>query len=121
MPFNRVPIMTREFITMTGSLRGQPSILPSLPGNYTLFMQNKPNFLEIQMNLNPDITKHYKQKPPLRPPPKQSQFKPNQTQFRAWLATGEVSSPGGYCLGLQQGIKPNFTNTTITRYERNLH
>jgi hypothetical protein len=51
--------MTQEFITMTGSLRGQPPILPSLPRNYTLFMQNKPNFLETQMNINPDMTKHY--------------------------------------------------------------
>jgi hypothetical protein len=80
--------MTREFITMTGSLRGQPPILPSLPGNYKLFMQNKPNFSNPQMNINPDITKHYEQKPPLHQPAKQTQFKPNlslpkgdQTQF----------------------------------------
>jgi hypothetical protein len=45
-------------------------------------MQNKPNFLETKMNLNPDMTKHYEQKPPLRQAAKQTQFKPNQTQFQ---------------------------------------
>jgi hypothetical protein len=46
-------------------------------------MQNKPNFLETQMNINPVKAKCYEQKPPLRPPVKQTQFKPNQTQFQS--------------------------------------
>jgi hypothetical protein len=45
-------------------------------------MQNKPNFPETKMNISPDITNIYEQKLPLRQPAKQTQFKPNQTQFR---------------------------------------
>jgi hypothetical protein len=45
-------------------------------------MQNKPNFLETQMNISSVKANVYEQKPPLRPPAKQTQFKPNQTQFR---------------------------------------
>jgi hypothetical protein len=45
-------------------------------------MQNKPNFLETQMNINLDMTNYYEQKTPLRPPAKQTQNKPNQTQFQ---------------------------------------
>jgi hypothetical protein len=58
-------------------------------------MQNKPNFLESQMNVNAVITKDYekrtlgergKNKPNSKPikankMPKQTQYKPNQTQF----------------------------------------
>ena len=43
--------------------------------NY-LIMQNKPNFLRHQMNINFYLTSCYKQKSPLRPPPKQTQSKP---------------------------------------------
>ncbi|MHC4396573.1 MAG: hypothetical protein ACYS1A_13050, partial [Planctomycetota bacterium] len=44
-PRDRVPIMTREFIPMTGSLRGQPPILPNLPGNYKPFYAKQTQFL----------------------------------------------------------------------------
>jgi len=34
------------------------------------------------MNINPSMAKPYEQKPPLRQPAKQTQFKANQTQFQ---------------------------------------
>jgi hypothetical protein len=45
------------------------------------FMQNKPNFLETQMNISSVKAKHYAQKPSLHPPAKQTQFKPNFTNY----------------------------------------
>jgi hypothetical protein len=48
------------------------------------FMQNKPNFLNNQVNITFCSTNHYEQKPLLRPPPKQTQSNPikaKQTQF----------------------------------------
>jgi hypothetical protein len=44
--------------------------------NQLLIMQNKPNFLRYKMSINPVMKKHYEQKTPLRPPPKQSQSNP---------------------------------------------
>ncbi|MHC4396006.1 MAG: hypothetical protein ACYS1A_10170 [Planctomycetota bacterium] len=44
--------------------------------NPPIFMQNKPNFLNNQMNLNSDMTNNYEHKTPLRPPPKQTQTNP---------------------------------------------
>jgi hypothetical protein len=49
--------MTREFITMTG--QGTTSTFVESPLQINFFMQNKPNFLNNQMNINPDMTKHY--------------------------------------------------------------
>jgi hypothetical protein len=49
------------------------------------FMQNKPNFSNNPMNITPLITRYYEQKPPHRPPAKQTQsnpIKPKQTQFK---------------------------------------
>jgi hypothetical protein len=39
-------------------------------------MQNKPNFLETQMNISSVKAKCYKQKPPLRQAAKQTQSNP---------------------------------------------
>ena len=47
-----------------------------------LFMQNKPNFLNNQMNINFYLKNLYEQRPPLPVPAKQTQFKPNQTQTK---------------------------------------
>lgn len=46
--------------------------------NYEIptFMQNKPNFLNNQMNVNSLITKHYEQKPTFRLLSKQTQSNP---------------------------------------------
>jgi len=41
----------------------------------------KPNLKNAKMNLSSVKTKDYRNEPPLRPPAKQTQFKPNQTQF----------------------------------------
>jgi hypothetical protein len=46
------------------------------PCGYESFMQNKPNFLNSQMNISPVMKKYYEQKTPLRPPPKQTQSNP---------------------------------------------
>jgi hypothetical protein len=83
--FNRVPIMTREFITMTG--QGTTSTFVESPLQINFFMQNKPNSPETKMNLSSVKAKCYEQKPPLRPPAKQTQFKPNQTQFKSQKKT----------------------------------
>jgi len=48
--------------------------------NY-LIMQNKPNFLNIQMNVSPVMTKHYEQKTPLRQSENKPKTNPKQTQF----------------------------------------
>jgi len=45
-------------------------------------MQNKPNSRKAKMKLNFYSTKDYENKPRLRAPAKQSQNKPNQTQFQ---------------------------------------
>jgi hypothetical protein len=111
LPFNRVPIMTREFIPMTGSLRGrakssrtrrqvknarkrgfrhvenvfgrqhshralQPAAIEQGIGIHSIFMQNKPNFLDNPMNINPFMTNYYEHKTSLRPPAKQTQSNP---------------------------------------------
>ena len=39
-------------------------------------MQNKPNFLDAQMNVSSIVTKYYENKPRLRAPGKQTQSKP---------------------------------------------
>ena len=44
--------------------------------NPTLFMQNKPNFLNTKMNINFCLTNDYEYKMPLRPTPKQTQSNP---------------------------------------------
>ena len=53
----------------------------------TLFMQNKPNLLNAQMNVTSFYTKDYENQGRLRTPPKQTQYKPNtnpiQTQYKA--------------------------------------
>jgi len=46
----------------------------------TLFMQNKPNFLNAQMNLTSFITREYKNKPRLPAQEKQTQSNPIRTQ-----------------------------------------
>jgi len=54
------------------------------PLQIDLFMQNKPNFQKAKMNVNPYITMNYKNFIPLagqKTNPKQTQFKPNQTQL----------------------------------------
>jgi len=56
-------------------------------------MQNKPNFLDSPMNIIFFLTNCYKQKPPLRSGPKQTQNKPKtnpkQTQ------SNPISKPAG--------------------------
>ena len=55
----------------------KPPILPSLPTNYDLIMQNKPNFRKAKMNLNFYSQKDYENKPAFgvqKNKPKQSQF-----------------------------------------------
>ncbi len=44
--------------------------------NSPLFMQNKPNLPDAQMNVNTVITKDYENKPRLPAPPKQTQSNP---------------------------------------------
>ena len=65
---------------------GLPLGIERVIGIYSIFMQNKPNFLETQMKINPVMTKHYEQKPPLHQAAKQTQFKPNQTRFQMELS-----------------------------------
>jgi hypothetical protein len=48
-----------------------------------VIMQNKPNFLSASMNINPFMTKYYKQKPPIRSAPKQTQSKPIKPNLRS--------------------------------------
>ena len=45
-----------------------------------LIMQNKPNFLNAQMNINFCLTKHYEQKPSLRQSENKPKTNPIQTQ-----------------------------------------
>ena len=80
----------------------KPPNQPKLSTNYDLFMQNKPNFPDAQMNVNKEITKDYenetlsgcgKNKPNSKPnkanskpispetKPIQTQYEPKQTQF----------------------------------------
>jgi len=47
-----------------------------------LFMQNKANFRESQMNVSTIKTRGYKNKSCLRPPKKQSQTNPNKAKFK---------------------------------------
>jgi len=42
---------------------------------------NKPNLKNAKMNLSPVKTKDYRNQPRLRPLAKQTQFRPNQSQF----------------------------------------
>jgi hypothetical protein len=52
-----------------------------------LFMQNKPNLLDAQMNVNPYITTDYEKFIPLagqKTNPIQTQTKPIQTQLPKW-------------------------------------
>jgi len=70
------------------------------------FMQNKPNLLNAQMNINKVLTKDY-ENARLRGPPKnkanskpiQSQFMPKQTQYKANFNTKYAK---------QTQIKPNL-------------
>jgi len=64
--------------------------------------QFKPNLRKAKMNLNPVMTKYYEQKTPLRPPAKQTQNKPNQTQFRACRQNKE-SQPENSQLASEEG------------------
>ena len=89
--------MTKEFQSTNYevNLRTPNDKLP------TAFMQNKPNFSNNSMNINPFTTKYYERKLPLRRPAKQTQFKPNQTQFlpRTFLPAAAVR------LSLQNRLK----------------
>jgi hypothetical protein len=51
-------------------------------------MQNKPNFLETQMNLSPDITKHYGNFPLLGRRKNKAKTNPIQTQSNP-ISNGE--------------------------------
>jgi hypothetical protein len=83
--------MTREFIPMTGSLRGQPPILPNLPGNYKLFYAKQTQFLGDSNEHKYCYDKALRQFLSPRTPQKQSQNKPNQTQFLLGL-TGAINT-----------------------------
>jgi hypothetical protein len=80
-------------------------------------MQNKPNFLETQMNLTPVKAKYYGQKPPLRQAAKQTQFKPNQTQFQmAELGTKKnplLSSDNSGFQARPKGLEPSTFGSTV--------
>ena len=45
-------------------------------------MQNKPNFMDIQMSVSSVMTKHYKQKAHLAVPAEQSQTNPIKPNFK---------------------------------------
>ena len=52
-----------------------------------LFMQNKPNLLETEMNVSSVLTKHYENQPLCE----RRQNKPNQTQFQNRYGNGTIS------------------------------
>jgi hypothetical protein len=75
------------------------------------FMQNKPNFSNTLMSINFCLTKHYKQKPPLRQPAKQTQSKPNKPNSTSVFDSKigfEHSKPAGKAYGKT----PQFENIT---------
>jgi hypothetical protein len=51
-------------------------------------MQNKPNFLNNPININPFMAKYYKQKPPVPKPEKQTQINPIKPKF--YMRTSEI-------------------------------
>ena len=66
-------------------------IQPSLPKNYDVIMQNKPNFLKAKTNATLFTTKNYEQKPPLptrkNKPKTNSQTRPWRANFSPWGQT----------------------------------
>ncbi len=61
-------------------------IQPSLPGNYDVIMQNKPNPQNTKTNATSFTAKDYKDTPPhpkRKNKPNQTQFRPKQTRRRA--------------------------------------
>jgi len=93
----------------------KPPVQPSLSTNYDLIMQNKANLLNAQMNVTTFQTKAYEnisnctlaenkpntnpiqtQTNPISPPhaTKQTQYKPNQTQFQTKLRFDESIAAG---------------------------
>jgi hypothetical protein len=68
-------------------------------------MQNKPNFPDTQMNASLVKTKSYEQKTMNCEPAKQSQNKPNQTQFMASLSNQQSQSKDGKCQGELSAFK----------------
>jgi len=71
MNINLVTTKNYENISLLGRCQNKPNSKPI-----------KPNLKNAKMNLNFYLSKDYEQKPPLGQAAKQSQFKPNQTQFR---------------------------------------
>jgi hypothetical protein len=72
-------------------------------------MQNKPNFLDNQMNITFYLTGYYKQKPPLRSPPKQTQSNPNKPNFTPVFdpKIGFIhNKPSGNFLNKPGGLQP---------------
>ena len=60
----------------------RPWLVKKSTSNLTTFMQNKPNFLGVLMNANAFSQGDYENEARLQARRKQTQFKPNQTQFQ---------------------------------------
>ena len=56
--------------------------------NSPLIMQNKPNFSNNKIDINPFMTNYYEQKPPLR----QSENKPNSNPISPSILSEELAS-----------------------------
>jgi len=76
-------------------------------------MQNKPNFLNNQRNINPVMTKIYEHKMPLDQLEKQTQFKPNLRKAKMnvnSVKTKEYVNKPSFCpLAKQSQFKTNQT------------
>ena len=84
----------------------------------TLFMQNKPNFLETEINANLFITKDYEKNDDSgheKTKPIQTQFKPNQSQFWAKIKGGKAKTNP-----IQTQFTPGMTREKPMRKPRTL-
>jgi len=107
-PLGELPIMSIENPTLvhfrhfSSLFTKLPSTLVENPLQIDLFMQNKPNLLNVQMNVNKVLTKNYENKTLGRRgknKANQSQYKPNQSQYNANQSQYKPKT---------NPIKPNF-------------
>jgi len=87
----------------------QRRVRKNKPKTNPIQTQTNPISEKPKMNLNFYSTKAYDNKPPLRPPAKQTQFKPNQTQFPLAQSPhpSQLPTPRNTTYEIQTQFKPN--------------
>ena len=97
LPFSLPAPLFRVPYTLRGSPSSSPYICRDSSTNLHLFMQNKPNLLNAQMNVSSVLTKYYENERLRR----RGENKPNQTRSEFIPKGAEV--PTGELLGI---LKP---------------